>query len=85
MAFDSPNMKDSDLPIIIFVRKSKIERAVVAAAYYHEPCIAERIQELIWYFALDCFVSYSVVDLLKNVLRPKTNRYRKFVTCNILT
>ena len=29
--------------------------------------------------------SYSVVDLLKNVLRPKTNRYRKFVTCNILT
>ena len=28
---------------------------------------------------------YSVVDLLKNVLRPKTNRYRKFVTCNILT
>ena len=27
----------------------------------------------------------SVVDLLKNVLRPKTNRYRKFVSCNILT
>ena len=27
----------------------------------------------------------SVVGLLKNVLRPKTNRYRKFVTCDILT
>ena len=27
----------------------------------------------------------SVVGLLKNVLRPKTNRYRKFVTCNMLT